>query len=172
SEGELEFDLGATVVFRHVGQRDAFGQDGGEGVADHRCDRGQAVVDRIGSVAAPAQGVGDLPALAFGRVVAGAPAAPGCEVGVFEDFVQHHAETGAAETRVDVGGRGVGIRVGLVAAARGGLGGGAGQVVAGVGVGQLGEAVDPPVAGERPGGHARGGHVVRVVGAQPGQLRR
>src|SRR5690606_35299777 len=120
---------------RHVGQRDAFGQDGGEGVADHRCDRGQAVVDRIGSVAAPAQGVGDLPALAFGRVVAGAPAAPGCEVGVFEDFVQHHAETGAAEARVDVGGVGgcgVGVRIGFVAAAGGGLGGGAGEIVASV----------------------------------------
>src|SRR5690606_5336439 len=119
--------------------------------ADHGHDQGHAVIDVCGRIAALAQGLGDLAAFACGCVVAGVPALPGGEVGMFEDFVQHHTEARAAEARVDVdigvgvvvgsvGGRGVGVRIGLVAAARGGLGGGAGQVVAGVGVGQLGEA--------------------------------
>src|SRR5690606_22052434 len=91
----------------------------------------------------------DLLALAFRGIAAGAPAAPGGEVGLLQRLVQHHAEARAGEAWIEGGGvrsLGFGVRVRLVAPAGGGLGGGAGDLVPGVGVGELGEAVDPPVA--------------------------
>src|SRR5690606_25315735 len=174
-ERKLELDLSAAVVFRHGGQRGAFGQGGGEGVADHGGDDGDALLHVLGCVTSLAQGVGDLLVLAFRSVVAGAPALPGGEISVFEHFVQHHAEAGAAELAVGVGefdGGGIRVHVRLVAAAGGGLGGGAGGVVAALGAGELGEAVDPPVAGERAPGGAGGGHFFRQLGAEPGQVTR
>src|SRR5690606_22830111 len=129
--------LRAALRFGHFCECSAFGQGDGEGVAGERGEQVDAVVDVVGGVAAAAECFGDAVALAFGRGVAGAPVAPAGEVGVFEHVVQDDAEAGAAEAWiVCVGGRrGVGFvgGVGFVAAAGGGLGGGARGVVAGVG---------------------------------------
>src|SRR5690606_33666677 len=82
---------------------------------------------------------------------------------------------GAAEARVVGTGFGVhprGVFGGFVAPAGGRLGRGAGGVVAAIGIGELGEAVDPPVAGQGARGSARRRHVLAGVGAQPGQVGR
>ena len=163
--------------FGQVGQARAFGQGDGERLPGQAGEHADAGFDFVGRVAAAAQGFDDALVFAGRCRVAGTPAAPGTEVGVLEHIVQDHAEAGAGEARIEavagVRQRSRLVRFGrFVAAAGGRLGRGAGGIVAGVGVGQLGETVDPPVAGQRTGRLARWRNLALVLRRQPRQRRR
>ena len=173
--GEVELHFVAALVFGQRGQRAAFGQGDGEGVADQRQQRGHAVGDVGLLVAGLAQRLRDHRVLPGRCGIAGAPAAPGAEVGVFQRGVHHHAEARAGKALVRwrvvrcLDGRLGGCRIGgrgFVLATRVGLGRRGHRVAAALGPRQLGEAVYPPVRRNAAGDATRRCHAALVFGRQ------
>src|SRR3546814_15994252 len=85
----------------HIGKTHAFGQGGGEGVADERAEHFDAVVDVFGRVAAGAQAFGDEFGTVAGRSVrAGRPSGPPSDAALPAHVLHHPAEPRPTAARV------------------------------------------------------------------------
>ena len=147
-------------------QRTAFGQRHGERVTDQRHQHGHAIVQVDIGIAFVVQRLAQYLGLPLRGFHARLPVTPCGEVDVLHRLVQHVAETAAHEARIDRravfgGSGGFGqrrfqrqFRAGWFISRRcWQFGGRRFDVVASasIGMGQLGEAVDPPVVRHAPG---------------------
>ena len=160
----MEFDFSAALLARQVGQANAFGQGDGQCLAHQWNQCSHAIFDIRLDITTGLQGFTQRCELRFTCRRAGLPAAPVREVCMFQRIVQHVAETAAAEAWVEDLGHDILCRTldsrqqRLVIRAAFFHHRGTCCFRTTVGLGQLGEAVHPPVAWHAARDDARGRH--------------
>ena len=180
-DGEVEVDFRAALALGQAAQGAAFGQRYGQRVANQRHQHRHAIVQIDIGIAFVVQRLAQHLGLPLGRFQARLPIRPCSEVDVLHRLMQHVAEAAAHETRIKrravCGGRG-GFRQGrfqrqfrasrFVGRRCWQFGGGRFDIVAGasIGMGQLGEAVHPPVMRHAPGQRTHGRQVTFHFGRQ------